>query len=563
MDNFLRILSFVQIFFTFVIGIYFWKRLRKERGGEKAVAGKSRKEEKKLKKKRRISLSDPLAEKTRPQRFEDIVGQDEGIDVLKAALCGPNPQHVIIYGPPGIGKTAAARLVLEAAKKNSASPFKRNANFVEVDATIARFDERSIADPLIGSVHDPIYQGAGAMGAAGIPQPKPGAVTRAHGGILFIDEIGELHPIQMNKLLKVLEDRKVFLDSAYYSEDNRKIPRYIHEIFQKGLPADFRLVGATTRQPHQIPPAIRSRCLEIFFSELDAEDIEKIADKALEKIYFDIEDKALKIIKKYAANGRETVNMIQLAGGMAEKANRKNIIASDIKRVINSGQYSPRPDKKILEFPQIGVAHGLAVRGANSGMLLEIETAVIPVEDGQGQIKITGVIEEEEMETPGHKVKRRSLVKESAVNALTVLRRMMQIEVDDYDIHINFPGGIPVDGPSAGLTMAVALYSAFCGKPVDNSVVMTGEVTIRGIIKPVGGVTSKIKAGINAGAKKALVPQRNWQNLHQEFKGIKVQPVSTLEEAIKQAIELKEEEQKQLLSSNSLMTVSTAVSPMV
>ncbi len=94
---------------------------------------------------------------------------------------------------------------------------------------------------------------------AGIPQPKPGAVTKAHGGILFIDEIGELHPIQMNKLLKVLEDRKVFLESAYYSSEDKNIPSHIHEIFQRGLPADFRLVGATTRTADEIPPAIRSR----------------------------------------------------------------------------------------------------------------------------------------------------------------------------------------------------------------------------------------------------------------------------------------------------------------
>lgn len=164
-----------------------------------------------LRKLRSISLTEPLAEKVRPKSFDDIVGQEDGIKALKAALCGPNPQHVIIYGPPGVGKTAAARLVLEEAKKNPLSPFKQNAAFVELDATTARFDERGIADPLIGSVHDPIYQGAGAMGQAGIPQPKQGAVTNAHGGILFIDEIGELHPIQMNKLLKVLEDRKVFL----------------------------------------------------------------------------------------------------------------------------------------------------------------------------------------------------------------------------------------------------------------------------------------------------------------------------------------------------------------
>ena len=140
----------------------------------------STKELEKLYKMRGITLTVPLTEKSRPSSFQEVVGQDKGIKALKAALCGPNPQHVIIYGPPGVGKTAAARLVLEEAKKNSSSPFKKESKFVEIDATTIRFDERGIADPLIGSVHDPIYQGAGSLGVAGIPQPKPGAVTKAH-----------------------------------------------------------------------------------------------------------------------------------------------------------------------------------------------------------------------------------------------------------------------------------------------------------------------------------------------------------------------------------------------
>lgn len=551
------ILTLIQFFFAIVIGLYFWNMLRNQQGTKKAVVKESKNELNKLRAMRRIRLTEPLSEKTRPSSFKDIVGQEEGIEALKAAICGPNPQHVIIYGPPGVGKTAAARLVLEIAKRSPISPFKMNSKFVEVDATTARFDERSIADPLIGSVHDPIYQGAGAMGVAGIPQPKPGAVTKAHGGILFIDEIGELHSIQMNKLLKVLEDRKVFLDSAYYNEEDSNIPQYIHDIFQHGLPADFRLIGATTRQSYEIPPAIRSRCLEIYFNQLSIEQLRIITKNAVKKIEFNIYDDALDLITKYATNGREVVNMVQLAVGIALSENRSEVIQEDIERVINSGRYTPRPDKKIHEYPQIGVVNGLAVHGANTGILLEIEASAIRVAQGKGEVRITGVIEEEEMGGGGHKLRRRSMAKESAENAITVLRRMVDINPYDFDIHINFPGGLPVDGPSAGVSMAVAIYSALTNNPVDNSTSMTGEVSIRGLIKPVGGVAAKVNAALKAGATKVLIPEENYQNIFNKLKGIHVVPIKTLEEAINASMTIKEEERLKLISSDSLMTVTT------
>ncbi|NLP28704.1 MAG: AAA family ATPase, partial [Clostridia bacterium] len=223
----INILIIVQFFFTIVMGIYFLNALKGQTSNKVIIDKENKKEMEKLRKMRALSLTEPLAEKSRPVSYEEIVGQEDGVKALKSALCGRNPQHVIIYGPPGVGKTAAARLVLEDAKNQEESPFTRDSKFVEIDATTIRFDERGIADPLIGSVHDPIYQGAGALGVAGIPQPKPGAVTKAHGGILFIDEIGELQPIELNKLLKVLEDRKVFLDSAYYSSEDPNIPPYI------------------------------------------------------------------------------------------------------------------------------------------------------------------------------------------------------------------------------------------------------------------------------------------------------------------------------------------------
>lgn len=555
MNNNLNVFTLVQFFFAVVIGLYFWNQLKKQKGNKKAIKKKSRKELAKLKRLRKISLNMPLSEKTRPVNFTDIVGQKKGIKTLKAALCGKNPQHVIIYGPPGIGKTAAARLVMEEAKKNPDSPFAVNSKFIELDATIARFDERSIADPLIGSVHDPIYQGAGPMGIAGVPEPKPGAVTKAHGGLLFIDEIGELHPMQINKLLKVLEDRKVFLDSAYYSEENSNIPGYIHEIFQNGLPADFRLVGATTKQPHQIPPAIRSRCLEIFFRELTVEDIKIIGEKAVKKVGFEIEDNSLEVLGKYAKNGREAVNIIQLAAGMATKKGKNNIGEAELENVINSGHYSPRPDKKIHTFPQIGVVNGLAVKGASSGILLEIEVSAIKVKN-EGKISVTGVIEEEELGSQGHTMRRKSMVKESADNALTVLRRMMPVEPGDYDIHVNLPGGMPVDGPSAGVSMAVAIYSALTGNTVDNKIAMTGEVSIRGLIKPVGGVLDKIEAARLAEIERVLIPADNWKKSYKDIADIEVIPIKCLEEAIEKAVNQKKAENIKLITSENLMKIS-------
>ena len=239
----------VQLAVTVVVGIYFFRQLRQQKRAQPAARRESNRELENLRKMRSVHLSEPLAEKVRPSSFKDIIGQEEGTKSLKAILCGANPQHVLIYGPPGIGKTCAARLVLEAAKHSRGTPFAKDAPFIEMDATCVRFDERAIADPLLGSVHDPIYQGAGPLGVQGIPQPKPGAVTKAHGGVLFLDEIGELHPIQMNKLLKVLEDRKVMFESAYYNPDDPAVPKYIHEIFKRAC----RRISAWWELPRAAP----------------------------------------------------------------------------------------------------------------------------------------------------------------------------------------------------------------------------------------------------------------------------------------------------------------------
>jgi Lon-like ATP-dependent protease len=535
MDYAVNIITVIQFFFAIVIGMYFWNLLRSQQGNRVAVERESKKEMDKLQRLREISLTEPLAEKTRPTTFGEIVGQEEGLKALRAALCGPNPQHVIMYGPPGIGKTAAARLVLEEAKRNPLSPFGPSAKFIEMDATTARFDERGIADPLIGTVHDPIYQGAGPMGIAGIPQPKPGAVTKAHGGILFIDEIGELHHIQMNKLLKVLEDRKVFLESSYYSSEDTNIPSHIHDMFQNGLPADFRLIGATTRTAQDIPPAIRSRCVEIFFRSLLPDEIGLIALGAARKISLAIDEGAVEVIRRYATNGREAVNIVQIAAGIVLNEGQRAITCADVEWVINFGQYNPRPERKVAAKPQVGYANGLAVYGPNIGTVMEIEVSVVDNPAGTGKLTVTGVVDEEEIGAPGRTMRRKSMAKGSLENVLTVLWSRFGIDYHKYDIHVNFPGGGPVDGPSAGVTAATAIYSAVHNIPIDNMVAMTGEISIRGLVKPVGGVSAKIIAAKQAGARRVIIPKENWQELYANL-GVEVLAVETIDDVLKHAL---------------------------
>lgn len=525
------IMLIIQLFFGVIIGLYFLNLYKTQQGQKVSFERESRKQLDRLEKLRQIKLTMPLSEKARPQTFEDIVGQEEGIKALKAALCGKNPQHVLIYGPPGVGKTCAARLVMDEAKKSPHSPFAFDAKFIEMDATCVRFDERNIADPLLGSVHDPIYQGAGAFGAAGIPQPKPGAVTKAHGGVLFLDEIGEIHPIQINKLLKVLEDRRVFFESAYYNSEDKNIPSHIHDIFKNGLPADFRLVGATTKSPAEISPAIRSRCIEIFFRPLYPDEIVQIAKKAALKSEMAIEENAAKIVGNYATNGRDAVNIVQLAGGIAIGEGKGIILDEHIEWVLDTSHYQPRPEKHIRDKVSEGCINGLAIYGANMGMLIEIEAVAIKAENGNGILTITGFIDEEELDGANRKVKRKSTAKSSVENVLTVLKKYFNINTTRYDIHINVPGGIPMDGPSAGISIACAVYSAITGRLPDANTAMTGELSINGDIMPVGGIKAKLDAAHKAGATKVIIPKDNLKETV-KLTGLNIIPVSSILEVI-------------------------------
>lgn len=169
------------------------------------------------------------------------------------------------------------------------------------------------------------------------------------------------------------------------------------------------------------------------------------------------------------------------------------------------------------------------------GILLEIEATAIPHDSLNGKVTVTGIIDEEETGTYERKFRRKSTSRGSVDNVLTVIRKYLDVDPRKYDIHINFPGGIPIDGPSAGIAITTAIYSAITNKAVDNTIAMTGEISIRGFVKPIGGVVAKIEAAKRAGVKKVIIPKENYQDRFKDME-IEIIPVTRIEEVIELAL---------------------------
>jgi ATP-dependent Lon protease len=461
----------------------------------------------------------------RPESFEEIVGQERAIKSLISKMSSPYPQHIILYGPPGVGKTSAARLALEEARKMNYTPYEEDAKFIEVDGTTLRWDPREIANPLLGSVHDPIYQGSKRdLAETGIPEPKPGLVTDAHGGVLFIDEIGELDSTLQNKLLKVLEDKRVEFSSSYYDPDDESTPQYIKYLFDEGAPADFVLIGATTREPGDINPALRSRCTEVYFEPLSTIDIEKIVLNAAKKLNIKLEDDIAKEISRYTIEGRKAVNLLADVYGYVlytegySEDKEITINIEHLNQVISISRLKPYEELNNNNIKEVGQVYGLGVAGY-LGSTLEIEAAVFEAkEKGAGTVRFN--------ETAG------SMAKDSVFNAASVIRKATNKDIKDYDIHVNIVGGGKIDGPSAGAAITVCIISALLDKPLRQDIAITGEISLRGKIKPVGGIFEKVYGARRKGISTVIVPKDNEKEVPVGLEDIQVKSVSTIEELL-------------------------------
>ena len=438
-----------------------------------------------------ISLSEQIFRLARPANAEEIIGQRDALRALTACLRSPYPQHVLLYGPPGVGKTTAARIALELARATPYTPFREDAPFVETDGATLRYDPHEAVNPLLGSVHDPIYQGARKeLAGLGVPEPKEGLVTQAHGGVLFIDEIGEMAPALQAKLLKVLEDRRVSFDSPYFDPEDPSVPAYIRKLFADGAPADFILIGATTRAPHELSSALRSRCAEVFFRQLNGGDLRAVTRGAARRMNMRITAKAEQMIAEAARDGRECIRLLAAAYGRAVERDiaQPRIGTRDACDAVKL--HIPPGGLRADGEPVVGQIHMLGVMDRR-GCVLRMEATVT---EGGGMLHFNSAAG--------------ALARDAAHNALAALRTF-GFAARGRDIHLNIIGGGNVDGPSAGLAMALVMLSCLTNRPIRQDIAVTGEISLRGGVLPVGGIDAKVSAARGAGVKAVLLP---WQS---------------------------------------------------
>jgi ATP-dependent Lon protease len=476
------------------------------------------------------NLSASALQLLRPATLDDVVGQESAIRSLLAKISSPFPQHVILYGPPGVGKTTVARLALEVAKTRGYTPFAADAPFVEASGATLRWDPRETTNPLLGSVHDPIYQGSRREFAeSGIPEPKLGLVTKAHAGVLFIDEIGEMDAILQTKLLKVLEDKRFIFESSYYDPSDPSIPAYVKRLFDHGAPADFVLIGATTRDPSEIDPAIRSRCAEVYFEPLTEAQIRQVVAGAARRLGVKLARAVPDSIASYTIEGRKAVQILADAHGHAlyrrgasDNGGAKTVVTiaeEDVTMVVQTGRLVQHSPVRARRGRDIGKTLGLGV-SHHVGSLIEIEAVAFPAaERRKGSVRFN--------DTAG------SMAKDSVFNATSVIRLLAGVDPLDYDLHVNVVGGGNIDGPSAGLAVFLALYSAITKTPLPRDVAMTGELSIAGHVRGVGGIVEKLHAARQAGMRMILLPKENQRDVDRSIAGIEIVSLTKVDDALR------------------------------
>ncbi|MCH8004522.1 MAG: ATP-dependent protease LonB [Nanoarchaeota archaeon] len=441
------------------------------------------------------------------------------------------------------GKAKIPKVIVDNFKKKQASFF---------DATGAH------AGALLGDVlHDPFQSGG--LGTPAHERVVAGMIHKCHLGVLFIDEIATLDPATQQELLSAMQEKKFSITG----QSERSAGAMVRT---EPVPCDFIMVAAgnveTVKHMH---PALRSRIrgygYEVYMEETfpdNEENRDKITVLVAQEVikdgripHFSKEavDEILEEARRRADRKnhltlrlRELGGLIRAAGDLAKEQKsslvmKKHItqakkIAKSLEQQIADKYIDQKKEYEIIVTTgkRIGRVNGLAVIGVTppySGIILPIESEVTP--GGQeSEIIATGKLGD--------------IAKEAIKNVSAIIKKYFGEDIKEtYDIYVQFLQTYEgIEGDSASIAVATSIISAFKKIPVKQDTAMTGSLSVRGEVLPVGGVTSKVEAAIEAGMSQVIVPKANFKDIivpREKLNKIKIIPVSTIQEVLKEALD--------------------------
>jgi len=411
---------------------------------------------------------------------------------------------------------------------------------------------------LLGDVrHDPLQSGG--LGTPAHERVEAGAVHKANKGVLFIDEIATLRPESQIDLLTAMQDKRLAITGRSERSSGAMTKT-------EPVPCDFVLVAAGNIETiTKINPALRSRIqgygYEVYMNdEMDdsPDNCERVARFIAQEVTKDkgrtphfTREAVLGIIHqarlmsnrkgKLTLKLRALGGLIRVAGDVARERNHEFVtdvdindslgVAGSLEQQLTERYTNYRKDYEVLltKGAEVGRVNGLAVLSAGesmgSGLVMPIEASVVPsLAKGKAQIIATGKLGE--------------IAKEAVQNVTAIIKKYRGKKISESDIHIQFLQSFEgVEGDSASISVATAVMSSLEDIPVRQDIAMTGSLSIRGEVLPVGGVSTKVRAAMEAGLSAVIVPKMNEKDvmLNGNKDKIKIIPVDNFADVIEHA----------------------------
>lgn len=424
---------------------------------------------------------------------------------------------------------------------------------------IAPFSEATgaRAGALLGDVrHDPLQSGG--LGTPAHLRVEPGLIHRSSGGVLFLDEIATLSMKSQQELLTAMQEKKYSITGQSEMSSGAMTRT-------EPVPCDFVLVAAGNYGDlEHVHPALRSRIrgygYEVYMNtDMDdtpdnrkkivqfvAQEVTKdgkiphFSKEATEVILFEAKRRAGRK-GKLTLKLRDLGGLVRASGDLAKEKNHSLVTADDVYEArVSARTLEQQMMSKSLEQKKeyevyksvgfaIGRVNGLAVSGdGDAGMILPIEAEIAPAQSSnEGKLIATGKLGE--------------IAKEAVQNVSALIKKLSGKDISKHDVHIQFLQTYEgVEGDSASVSVATAVISALEGIPVKQNMAMTGSLSVRGEVLPVGGITSKVHAAVRAGFTEVIIPRSNLADIvlsKKELNGIVIIPVSTLKDVLDHAFE--------------------------